>query len=232
MINPLAWSLFFIGTIPTSIFEEVVFRGIYWKYMLMKYGRKGSLALVHALNGLLFAGIHLPRIFFEYVDTLYAGELPFMGLSILFNGLIFVLNGFILSLLRDTFKNLIAPIVYHIVLNILVVTIQFNRFYMLLFTFMLLVITLAINLLRPINPSEPPQEKVAPGYKENVLNTPEHEWFRLAYYVGNGLIVLFALFMISTGDIPDMIISAVVAIPALLAVGYVYGKRLWLFSYL
>ncbi|MHA1996924.1 MAG: CPBP family glutamic-type intramembrane protease, partial [Promethearchaeota archaeon] len=250
---PGLWMMYLFGTIPLIIFEEIIFRGIYWKYMVMKYSHVRSMMFVHSINALLFAFIHLPRIYFQFVDSIYTGALYSYVLLLVLSFLIFLISGMILSILREYFKNILAPITFHLVFNIITIIITLNLLYLLLFQvaiFFTLILLKFIGLFDRHSKKKIKEitTRVA-GSKEkdeiinvelrkelkklngrNVLDTKVHEWFRRVFFVGNALIILYYTVLIGLIDDITMIVLLSSAIPTLVVFGYLFIRKIWIFQ--
>jgi hypothetical protein len=70
--NPF-YVLFIVGGVPVVIFEELVFRGVYWKYIVIRYAKANSMVKAYLFNALVFALIHLPSLFILYSGAVLAG---------------------------------------------------------------------------------------------------------------------------------------------------------------
>ncbi|HME54094.1 MAG TPA: CPBP family intramembrane glutamic endopeptidase [Candidatus Lokiarchaeia archaeon] len=224
--------LFVIGGIPAIIFEELLFRGVYWKYLEIRYNKFMNLALI---NAGVFAAIHIPRLIIQYVDGLLLGNLIGTIFSILIILLSYFLAGFVLALLRDIFKNILAPIAFHLVYDILVFVLFIDNV-MMSFTWLLLLCGIVIFFVfaRMFNVFKIPAgiqlENIPAELKKPVLESRMHNNFRLVFFLGNGLVLYYYGAMMSQFDSTFFIITSIVIVAAWVIFGIFYVKKRWLFK--
>lgn len=208
--NPL-WFAFIAGGIVVVVFEEILFRGVYWKYGIMRFGRR-SMHLVHLVNAAVFAAIHLPSLFVFYVDSLLLGTVltlvPNIGIMLAS----YFLSGLILGVLRDAFNHLVAPIAYHVTFNVLVFT----------FTQSVLVLLVELGILvallvawragvlgtRPVLGDAVP---ASPDVKGDIRQAGLHRRFVPVYYISCVLVAIYYASQAFTGNPGGMFLAALVA---------------------
>ncbi|MHA1793479.1 MAG: lysostaphin resistance A-like protein [Promethearchaeota archaeon] len=222
------WVLFIISAAPIATFEEIVFRGIYWRYLVMKHGKEGNIMKLFLINSLIFLFIHIPRFFIEYTDGALSGVFYPVLLNILVEmGIVFILS-LTLCALRSYFDNLIVPIVFHAIYNVLSFTFSFNINYILLF----LAIVFAVLLFTIINQGlgNKTSKKLDLSEKEkimvskNILETKQHHYFKMIYYIANSLIIFGTAVLIASVDMIILFVVILAMIPALAIIGYYYMK--------
>jgi hypothetical protein len=69
-----------------------------------------------------------------------------------------------------------------------------------------------------------------PEFKKNILETRLHSFFRLAFLVGNGLVLFYYGSEMARDDPPLLLFSAIIIIASYTFVGFLYVKRLWIFK--
>lgn len=229
--NPF-YIFFIIGGIPVIIFEELLFRGVYWKYLEIRFNNFSTLVII---NASIFATIHLPRLFIQYVDGLLLGNFSGTLISIALGLVSFFLVGIVLALLRDIFKNILAPIMFHLVYDILFFIIFLNNV-LIIFIWLLVLCGLVVffTLARTFNifkiPASIPLETIPAEFKKPVLETRLHANFRLVFFIGNGLALFYYGAIMSEFNLTFLIISFVVIVVAWVIFGIFYVKKTWLFK--
>jgi membrane protease YdiL (CAAX protease family) len=228
--NPF-YVLFIVGGVPVVVFEELVFRGVYWKYLVIRYAKPTSMAKVHIINALIFVAIHLPTVFILYSGSVVGGYMLSEMLIIAeFLGVYF-LSGLLLGLLKDTFNNLIAPISYHVVFNFIFLSFGSNGLWILIFQGLLLLVFFLAKEMGWFKGAEVPRRAESTAeFNKNILETRLHSVFRLAFLVGNGLVLFYYGSAMSWDNSPLFLVSSIVIIASFTFVGFLYMKRLWIFK--
>lgn len=228
--NPF-YILFIVGGIPVVVFEELVFRGVYWKYILIRYATPTSMVKVYMINALIFSAIHLPTMFYLYSASVVGGYMAAEIVSIVTFLGIYFLSGLLLGLLREIFNNVLAPISYHVVFNIIFLTLQLNGLWILLFQALLLLFFIVANMMGWFEGAAvPPRAEPTAEFKKNILETKLHSIFRLAFLVGNGLVLFYYGTGMSWGNAPLLLVSSIIIIASYTIVGLLYAKRMWIFK--
>nr|MDO8109334.1 CPBP family intramembrane metalloprotease [Candidatus Sigynarchaeota archaeon] len=227
--------LFVVGGIPVIIFEELLFRGVYWKYLVMRYGKDKFSMNVVFINAVIFMLIHLPRLFIDYTDGILIAAFGLRAIIISFLLASFFLAGLILGLLRATFKNILAPIAFHISYNSIFIVIKLDVVSIMPLWLLGLVILVVffliaqhINLFRI--QTEISADSIPAELKKPVLQTKWHDKFRIAFFIANGCIMVYYGSGIAGGDVMSLIIVMIVILGAWAVLGYLYLKKLWIFK--
>ncbi len=223
--------LFITGGIPVVVFEEVLFRGVYWKYSIIRFGKKKSMMNVFLINALLFSIIHLPSLFIRYCDALLAGNLNNELLLIVLLFTSYFLNGLIVGVLRDAHDNLVAPIAYHIVYNVIFSIFVANIVWLIILEAAILLVLLAIREMGWFKiPEQKRSNEVIQEFKQPILETPLHSVFRWFFLIGNGMVLFYYGSEMSRGDAPLFLITAILIIGMYAFLGFLYTKRLLFFK--
>lgn len=204
-----------IGTVPIIILEEIIFRGVYWKYTVMKYGQNNNIIL-YLLNGLMFALIHVPSLFINYVDGIISGilyvQIPAMGIKLSY---MFIL-GITLAILRDALNNIYAPIIYHLTNNIITLLLpvgNIGTIWKIIISCIVLGALMVLNLLKIIRSKrDVPDEIIPRSYNQKAIDTKFHWTLKRVYLVGGALIILYYAFGMTILSIPALIISLITMI--------------------
>ncbi|MEX2683698.1 MAG: lysostaphin resistance A-like protein [Candidatus Sigynarchaeota archaeon] len=229
-INPL-YVFVVVGGIPIVIFEEVIFRGVYWKYIMIRYAKTNSVKNVYIINALLFTAIHMPRLFIAYSGSVLGNtlmsQLPFFLQQIA----IYFVAGLLLSILRDAFNSLLAPVSYHLVFNTILFTLVMDGWWILLFIAITLLVVILALKMEWLKLARAPTNLTMPSeYNKNVLETRLHAILRLAFLLGNGLVLFYYGSEMSWGNPLLFLISSIIIIASFALVGYLYVKRIWFFK--
>jgi membrane protease YdiL (CAAX protease family) len=228
--NPF-YVFFIVGGVPVVIFEEILFRGVYWKYLVIRYAKVTSMVKAYLINALIFAAIHLPTQFILYSGSVVGGNMPSQITSIVTSLGIYFMSGLLLGLLKESFNNLIAPISYHVVFNIIFLTFDSSGLWVLLFQALLLLVFILAQKMGWFKGAEAPQRtELTPEFKKNVLETRLHSVFRVAFLVGTGWVLFYYGSEMSVGNPLLFLISSIVIIASYCFVGFLYAKRLWIFK--
>ncbi len=229
-LNPF-YILVIIGGVPVVIFEEILFRGVYWKYIMIRFSTASSMSRAYLINALIFMAIHLPTMFIYYSESVVGNYMASQMLSIaVFLGIYF-LSGLLLGLIKETFNNLLAPVSFHVVFNIIVLIFNSNGLWVMLFQALLLVLFILSKKMGWFKAAEVPRRaEPTPEFKKNVLETKPHSIFRLVYLVGNGLVLFYYGSAMSWENPLLFLIVSVVIIASYAFVGFLYAKRLWIFK--
>jgi len=223
--------IFIIGGIPAIIFEEILFRGVYWKYLEIRFNTFLRLVVI---NASVFAAIHVPRLIIFYVDGLLSANLAGTVLSIVITLLSYFMLGIVLALLRDMFKNIIAPVAFHLVYDILILVIYFDVLMSLMWLIVIGGLMVFFIFARKFNlfkiSASVSLETVPAEFKKPVLETRLHANFRILFFIGNGVVLYYYGAMMSQYDLLSFVITSVVIVAAWALFGVLYVKRAWPFK--
>ncbi|MFX0103227.1 MAG: type II CAAX prenyl endopeptidase Rce1 family protein [Candidatus Hodarchaeota archaeon] len=227
-------SLFILGSIPIIILEEIIFRGIYWKYILMKFG-KNRILYAYLINGLLFSLIHLPTMFISYIDGIINSRI----LDRLIDISIMLLNAFIigtsLAILRDSLNCIYAPIIFHLLYNIidaLLPVTLFGALWSIFIGTIIFVVLLSLSKWKKIRTSRDiPQEALSNNLKEVIQKTRFQKIFKFIYLIGCSLVAIgYYGYAMSKESNIRLIITIITMISSLSILSYAIIKQKWIFK--
>lgn len=229
-INPV-YFFFLVGGIPVVVVEEVIFRGVYWKYLFIRFARTHSSWPVFLVNAFFFSAIHLPTIFVLYSEGVLANTLSYIMPTLALYLASYFTSGLILCTLRDAFKNLLAPISYHVAFNLVFFIFQVNMLWIIIFQGIILLILLLGRKMGWFNPFVPGAgATLDPEYNKPILDTKIHALVRLAFWAGNGIVLFYYGSEMARGN--DMLLSlvSILVIASYVLVGILYAKRAFIFK--
>ncbi|MBN2150355.1 MAG: CPBP family intramembrane metalloprotease [Candidatus Lokiarchaeota archaeon] len=228
--NPY-YTLLIIGQMPVVVFEESLFRGVYWKYIVIRFAKGKSMLNVFLINALLFSVIHLPSLFIRYCDGLLAGDLGNALIEIVLLFAMYFVTGLILGILRDAHDSLVAPLAYHLVYNILFFTIEMNPVWLMIVQAALVAALLAIRETGWFRPTEKKRsEEAIQEFQRPIMETPLHTVVRWFFLVGNGMVLYYYGSEMSIGDASLFMISSIVIVTSYAFLGFLYSKRMFFFK--
>jgi len=229
-LNPF-YIIFIIGGLPVVIFEEVLFRGIYWKYLVIRFAKNKSMTIVFLINAFLFMIIHAPSLFVIYCEALLAGNLLSELAVILILFISYFISGLILTVLRDAHDNLLAPIVYHIAFNVIFLTFTMNGLWLIIIQAVIFLILLTIREMGWFKVSQQHHDKEAiHEFQRPILETPMHSVLRWFFLIGNGMVMFYYGSEMSRGNTPLLLVSSLVIVASYAILAFLYVKRLLFFK--
>ncbi len=200
-----------------AIFEEILFRGIYWKYLDMKYSR----VTVILVSSLIFAFIHLPAFFFMYVNALLSGVL-FNGMMLMgVNLLSIFFSGVTLAVLRHVSQNLIAPTAFHVVYNVVVAIIVIQPLLLLLANAMIAGVIFVISMFYSVQVVK--KEKAPSSISAPLTETREYKNFKFLFLAANATVIIYYTIMMTEFN-PVTLLAGTIAVLAIL------GTTTWLLT--
>nr|MDO8119213.1 type II CAAX endopeptidase family protein [Candidatus Sigynarchaeota archaeon] len=202
IFNPL-YILVLVSLPILAIFEEMLFRGIYWKYIDMKYSRES----IFVLSALIFAIIHVPAYFFYYINALLSGFL-YNGLLTLGISLVVVFfNGVILAFLRHAKQDLVLPTAFHVVYNLITGIVMIQPLLLLLASAILAAIMFVLFMFTP-------QQAVPAGKAPEVtarllVETREYKNFKLAFLIANATMIMYYVIMMTGVELISLVFGSI-----------------------
>ncbi|MHA1368571.1 MAG: lysostaphin resistance A-like protein [Promethearchaeota archaeon] len=232
--------LYATGSVPVIMLEEIYFRGVYWKYLDMRFGSK-SMTKVILINSAMFMLIHVPsQLYIGLQDQLQA--VGTINPWFVYKFLIFFTGGLLLCQLRNYFNSLWAPISFHISFNIFSILIStfakttktgFLSINDILILIILLIFIGFFILAQKFNIFKIKAKILDMSGiegEENILTTKFYHSFRLLFLAGIALVFIYYSTYMANNSVITMIIIYLIIIGSFVALIVMAWKKILIFK--